>query len=52
MKQCPECKYNNEDNAVRCRKCNVVFNDTSKDNNANKNDEQWPSDEWKDWNLK
>jgi hypothetical protein len=52
MKRCPECDYDNNDNDLRCEKCKHVFETVTKEKEEiEKTTEEWPSDEWKDWNL-
>jgi uncharacterized membrane protein YvbJ len=52
MKRCPKCHFDNNDDDSQCQKCKYVFKDKTKEmKGIEKNDEEWPSDEWKDWNL-
>lgn len=54
MKRCPKCHVDNDDDALTCKNCPHEFE--IKENNKcmdkeKDESEDWPSDEWKDWNL-
>lgn len=51
MKECPVCHYNNNDDDLKCQKCNYIFKSKTTIKKEDKEND-WPSDEWKDWNLK
>lgn len=52
MKRCPKCRYYNNDKDLQCQKCKYVFEiKTNKMKETEKNAEEWPSDDWKDWNT-
>ena len=53
MKLCPKCNHENSDENLICIKCFYEFEKDSSHiliKHENEKDE-WPSDEWKDWNL-
>jgi hypothetical protein len=53
MKQCPKCHYCNKEDDLKCQKCDYIFKlKTNNKREIENKENDWPSDEWKDWNLK
>ena len=52
MKRCPQCHYYNNKDDLQCQKCSYIFNLKTKiTKDIEKQEDDWPSEEWKDWNL-
>ena len=54
MKRCPKCHIYNKSAEPKCTGCGYEFKNKKKLTRKSNNDEtedEWPSDEWKDWNT-